>query len=259
MKVNRQQRVIDYLVEQLKDFDNNIVLYLKGSIARQEDDEFSDVDFYCYVPDDRYEEMLEFRDKIIQMYQPVLYKEYVDFGLNQVIVIFNDNVHLDFYVTSELPINGTDDILILYDKYNICKNYNRETRVDSTEEIVKYLNDAIYTLVEIDAAYNRNDKLWLTRLISQVTSYVSLVLCHVYNPYKPVLHMKGIYIDLPMEMKMIVDSVLSKMDGTNMKECIVNLVSLIEATVELMDKDVYNQLSTKYLAFAREMVSNYKE
>lgn len=249
MIYEKQNNIINYLVDILKEFDKNVVLYLKGSIARGEADCFSDIDFYCLVPEDKYDELLLLREELLSKYRRILYKGYVNFGLEQIIVVYDDNTHIDFYVTKDIPKEGIDNIYVLYDLYNKLDVYKRKKIKESTDNIADYINSAIFNLLEIDVAYQRNDILWLMRLLSHMLANLSLVLCYYFNSNKPVLHMKGIYKTLPMCYKNQVDDILLKMNPNKIEECISSLLKLLQMVVDNTEKEIYIKLNIGYIYF----------
>lgn len=252
-----QKDLIDYLVAKLKELSGVEALYLKGSIARNESDQYSDVDFYCLVSEEIYEEMIEKREELLEEYRTILYKSKVNFGIEQVVVIFDNNIHLDFYVTKEIPDNGFDEIMVLYDQRNVLSKYRRKKNVIESKEIAKYLNSAIYTLLEIDVAYRREDELWLMRLTSHMLADISLVLSHIYNSDNPVLHMKGLYSKLPENIKSRIDIIMKLMTPDNSKSCIIRIIELFEIIVDMQNKEVKGMLHTKYLEYMKEKVKTY--
>lgn len=257
MIAEKQKELIEFLVDRLKIISGVKALYLKGSIARNQCDDFSDVDFYCLVSEEIYNELLEKREEILGEYKHILYKSEVNFGIEQIIIIFDDNIHLDFYLTTEAPASGLDEIKPLYDPKQLLSNYCRNKNEIESKELIRYLNEAIYTLQEIDVAYHRKDNLWLMRLMSHMLADISLVLCHAYDSEKPVLHMKGLYRKLPLEIKSKADNIMNFMTPDNSKNCVMELIELLEVTVEKQNNEVRKLLHLEYIEYMRERVKKY--
>ena len=71
---------------------------LKGSIARGDADEFSDIDLYLVVSPQNRDAVLERREKYLAAYGDIVFIEDVVFGLPQKVAIFSSALHVDLYV-----------------------------------------------------------------------------------------------------------------------------------------------------------------
>jgi len=252
--MNRQQELIKFLIEELKTYDGVKSLFLKGSMANDTGDEYSDVDFYCLVDENYYDDLLNKREMIVKKYKPIVYQSYVNFGYPQIIVIYDNNLHLDLYIIKEVPGKGLDSIKALYDPCNLLNNYQKEVRKDDDNLIIEHLSDVIYTFNELDIAIKRKDDLWAMRLISHMMADLSLVLCTMYEFEKPVLHMKGIYHKLPEELKLKVDDILEVMTPKYIVSCINKVIYLVDEIISSQTAQVKEQLDTSYLTYIKTEV-----
>jgi len=252
--MSRQQEVIKFLIEELKKNDGVKSLFLKGSLASDTGDEYSDVDFYCLVDEKHYDELLKKREMIVKKYKPIVYQSYVNFGHPQIIVIYDNNLHLDLYIVKEVPVNGRDYIKALYDPNNLLNAYKKEVRLDDDHLIIEHLSDVIYTFHELDIAIKRKDDLWAMRLLSHMMADLSLVLCTMYESEKPVLHMKGIYHKLPETLKLKVDDILEVMTPKYIVSCINKVISLVDEIISSQTTQVKEQLDTTYLTYIKTEV-----
>ena len=182
--------------------------FLKGSIANGKSDEYSDIDLYCVTEKKTIGELKSFRNHIINNFRDILYTENVNFGLDQIIVIFDNDLHLDFYITDSPPTEGYAPIFILYDKKGELQKYILKHPKNNIDGAIQYYNESVYTLHELLIALKRNDQLWSMRLISHMIAYLSLVLCYKYNSGNGILHMKNLYYTLPKKEKEQIDEIL---------------------------------------------------
>ncbi len=79
-------------------------IYLKGSIARGDSDEYSDVDFYCLINDTLYEDFLEKRVRLLQNYRPIIYHSESNFVCPQIVAVFDNGLHFDLYSEKILAV-----------------------------------------------------------------------------------------------------------------------------------------------------------
>jgi hypothetical protein len=65
----------------------------------------------------------------------------VNFGNPQLIVIYDNEVHLDLYLIDEMPSSGTDAIQVLHDPMGITTSYQRVDLFISNSDIIEYINE----------------------------------------------------------------------------------------------------------------------
>lgn len=247
MMYQRQSELIEYLVAQLTTMNGVKALYLKGSVANGTDDAFSDVDFYCLTDGASYEMIMRQRESLLEAFRPIIYKSHVNFGTPQIIVIYDHDLHLDFYVTKDVTKEGTGQIKLLYDPESLLVDYKSIKRVDDPQEIKDYLDDAIYTLHELNIAIQRSDYLWAIRLETHILAYLSLVLSHMYEPDRPVLHMKGVYHHLPEALQQDISEILANVSSDHIKDNMKLLIKLIDKIITNQSGDIVAGLNLAYL------------
>jgi predicted nucleotidyltransferase len=93
-----QQNIIRKLTTLLKKENIVAALFLKGSIARGTADRYSDIDYYCLIHKNSMQEIMDKRKKIVTSIGKIIYLEEVNFGNPQLIVIYDNEVHLDLYL-----------------------------------------------------------------------------------------------------------------------------------------------------------------
>lgn len=252
----KQNELVNYLKDKFKNIEGVRALFLKGSLARNQGDEFSDVDFYCLVDEDKYESVKALRDEKLKGYNEIYFREEVNFGLEQIIVLYSNNLHLDFYLTKDIPTTGNDDVKAVYDPDSILSDYTRKKRIDSKDDVVESINQSIYTFSEVDAAIRRGDKLWAMRLLSHILAILSTPLSHLFDKGNPVVHMKGLYKKLPIDFAEDIDVVMELMIPDTQVECTKKLIQLNEKIIDLLDDELRKKLSIKYLKLIKKVIND---
>ena len=247
-----QDTLINYLIKACKSQVGIKALYLKGSLARDMGDAYSDVDFYCLVEEKAYESFLEKRIEIIEGYKKVLYLEHVNFGLPQVIAIYDDNIHLDFYLTHEIPILGIDPIKVLYDPDDLLSTYKVQTKDIELISLLTNLKSIIYTSQEVYASYMRGDDLWTSRLLSHMMTDLGVVYSGIYKPHKGYLHLKGLWHDLPLSIKEDLEIILKTNVPGQFLTCVLKLLNHTQNLIEGSFNDYKDQLFIGYLDYMIE-------
>lgn len=143
-------------------------ILLKGSLARQEEDEYSDVDLCVVVSKEGYEELLAKRLYYLEKYQPILYYSEADFGMKQMICIFENGLHVDLYVTTIAHLSKIGQILKVYDPNGILDNYVTIDHRISPKEFGGIVDSFCFTCSEFYVAYMRKDVAFATRLASHL-------------------------------------------------------------------------------------------
>lgn len=230
-----QNKLINFIKNTFSQYQGVEALYLKGSFARETDDAYSDVDCYCLVDEELYEDILNQRYEILKLYDTVLYHSYVNFKYAQIIMIYEGNLHLDFYLLKAVEREGYDPIKVIYDPKHLLESYQQITYKEDTSQ---HLSEAIYTLSELDIAIKRQDHLWAIRLITHILADLSLILSKLYSN-KPVYHMKGLYHHLPPDLKEQIDQVLCSLSKDTLKQCQKYIVLLVKSVYDIVgDKDL---------------------
>lgn len=250
----KQIKLIEYLKETFKDIEGVRALYIKGSLSRNEGDDFSDVDFYCLVEEDRYEDIKAMREEKLSDYTDILFIEEVNFGLEQMVILYDNNLHLDFYLAKEIPKESTDNLKVVYDPEGLLGDYTRKERTDSLESVIDSLNQSIYTFSEVYAVIMRGDDMWSLRLLSHILAGLSTPMSYLYDKGNPAIHMKGLYAKLPVDLKEKVDIIMELMVPDKQIECTYKLIELTEFFINKFDDDIEKGLQIKYLELIKGII-----
>jgi tRNA/tmRNA/rRNA uracil-C5-methylase (TrmA/RlmC/RlmD family) len=151
-------------------------LFLKGSIARGTADKYADIDYYCLIQNNSMQTFLDKRKEIVSSIGKIIYLEEVNFGNPQLVVIYENEVHLDFYLISEMPSSGTDAIQVIHDPKGIATSYKRVNLSISNSDIIEYINETLYYIYELEIASDRKDLIWHHRIKSHIISYLAMLM-----------------------------------------------------------------------------------
>ena len=101
------EEAVETLVASLKQDDLVQAIFLKGSMGRNEHDDYSDIDLYCLVDEEALAEFLPRRLNHIRAYKELLYFDDIHIIAPQILAVYENFVHLDlFTVTEELCRKG---------------------------------------------------------------------------------------------------------------------------------------------------------
>jgi len=100
--------VVNVLLESLKDDQYIEAVFLRGSIARDEHDEFSDIDMYCVVKEEHIEAFLPQRIRHIEAYKQILFVDDIYIIAPQLLVVYEDMIHIDLFTVAPSEISNKD-------------------------------------------------------------------------------------------------------------------------------------------------------
>lgn len=111
----KQQDAIQIITERLKHDEAVQAIFMKGSFGRGEADEHSDIDLYVMVHPDKEASFLSRRLEHVNAHRPILLKDDIFIVAPQLIVVFDDFLHLDLFTVTQETLNHQDSIHVLYD------------------------------------------------------------------------------------------------------------------------------------------------
>ena len=203
-------------------------VFLKGSIARGEDDDYSDVDLYVVVAEENFDAFLTRRIKYLEHYRPLINWVEVNFVGPQIVGIFDDALHFDLYAVKPDAIPQTGAMKVIHDPNDLLNNYQNEPLSLTDAELTRWINNFTYLLTEIEAAYMRGDSLRLVTLFHHEYEVISLLTRHIYDPANSKLGNKSLFKVIPDELHQELLSILELATPPDVLIAVKNLLKLFE-------------------------------
>lgn len=201
-------------------------IFLKGSIGRGDDDEYSDVDMYVLVSLDNKAKFLNKRLDYLKSYKPLLYYSHENFVTEQIVAIFEDGLHFDLYTVTKDTKLPKDEIKVLYDKNNVFKDYSSSIEPVSDETLIKIFDNISYDYTEIYAAYKRNNMLWVLRLLSHAMGDLTILIRSLFDSQYAMLGFKKINKIIPENLYNKLLNASNNINSTNFKEAYLQIIDL---------------------------------
>ena len=188
----RYEEAIELILPHLKKIKEVKSVFLKGSIARGENDQYSDLDLYIMLNKDVeiksiYSEII----KSLEQYRQLIFYELIEIICPQIVGVFNNMLHIDCYMVHEDNYPQTDDIKILYDPEEVLKNYEKKDLILTKEQFTDYALDSCWFIYQYDHIVGRGQNLWTTEMIDNALSKATNVLLYHYYPEKSALGKKA--------------------------------------------------------------------
>lgn len=231
-------------------------IFLKGSIGRGEDDKYSDVDMYVLVSEENKEKFLNKRLDYLKRYKEILYIEHVNFVAEQMVVIFEDGLHFDFYTVTKDTKLPKDEVKVLYDKNNFFKNYKASFKSIPDETFIKSFDDLSFYYTEIYAAYKRNNLLWANRLLSHALGNITILIRSLYDNKYPYLGFKKINKIIPNNLY---EKLLYASDQNNsktLKEAYLSIIDLQKFYMEHCSENIRNSINLRFFKYVEDQVKS---
>ena len=225
---------------------------LKGSIARGDADEFSDIDLCLVVSLQNRDAVLERREKYLASYGDVVFIEDVDFGLPQKVAIFSDAIHVDLYVAEPQQVGSLDPVVAVYDPASLFKNVT-PTRADVTDEaLCRHFSSVIYCLVEASSAYGRRNNAWATKIMSDAVGELSPCLRSLYDRRYAFLGLKKINEVIPAEDYQLLEAIYASLGSGDFLEAAQAILDVLDAFLANADDGLAAKLNVRFLTWAKE-------
>ena len=173
-------------------------IFLKGSMGRNEHDEHSDIDLYCLVDKEDEELFLSKRLEHLQAYRRIIFHDDIFIIAPQIIAVFDNLLHIDFYTVTEESFPEKDYFKVLYDPNDLLEKFSTTQGLTLTE--IEYRDDVMdvaWFLFQYKKAAARGNDIWAVRMLTNVMYHLTRVLLHRYAPNRAQLGLKTIGHSLP--------------------------------------------------------------
>lgn len=254
----RQWNAINAVLERVREHPAVRAAFLKGSLARGEGDEWSDIDFYCLVYDERMPQFLEDRLNILQAYRPLLFWSHANFVGPQVVAVYDDGLHFDLYTVTEATLKNTDAIKVLYDPEGILRSYRVLELALTPVQAGMAFNSFSFSLLEFEAAFRRNDFLWASRLASHLTSFLAQLFRYLYQREQSQLGFKNLSFVMPVEVREQMQKAMDMIGPSFLPDGVTMIVRLAEEVYKALPEDVRVHVNEQFFRFMKDKIVRLK-
>ncbi|WP_239738396.1 nucleotidyltransferase domain-containing protein [Mammaliicoccus sp. H-M32] len=228
----RYEVAVDNILPKMKNIEGVVAIFLKGSIARGENDAYSDLDLYVMLEKEVYVEDV-YNDIInsLEQYQKLLYKELVEIICPQIVGVYENMLHVDCYIVHENKYPLTDDIKVLYDSKKILENYVKQDLILTKEMFQDSALDSCWFIFQYDHIVNRGQNLWTTQMIDNAMNHAIKVLLYKHYPQKSLLGKKAAH-HLPIEIYNKLNAINDLNNSENHREAVSEFMKLYKMEIQ---------------------------
>ncbi|WP_449620439.1 nucleotidyltransferase domain-containing protein [Robertmurraya sp. Marseille-Q9965] len=211
-------------------------VFLKGSMGREEYDEFSDVDLYCLVEEEHLDDFLKDRIRHLESYRKIMFFEDFFIIAPQIIAVFDNLLHVDLFTVTEKTFKEKDFFKVLYDPDGVLTQFKPTQNLCLSEaEFDGCTYDVAWFLFQYRKARMRGNDLWAVAMLQQVLINFSKVLLHRYRPERAQLGLKALSpLLLPNQLEEVKVIFNNNTPDTH-KKAVEHLMRFLEKEIEWIE------------------------
>ncbi|WP_167958390.1 nucleotidyltransferase domain-containing protein [Anaerosporobacter faecicola] len=230
-------------------------IVLKGSIGRGDDDAYSDIDMYVVVAKEKYSVFMDRRLSYLKTYGEIVYCTENDFGVKQMLAIYENALHIDLYTTTMEQIDHNNPVKVYYDPKQLFAGYEVKHQPYTEEDLVKLFDDSLYYFVEADSAYARKNYPWTAHILSAAIAGSVKLMRNRYDPDYAYLGLKKINEILPMEEYELVEEAYANLNKEGFQKANQCILDMLELVLSDMKEEVRNACNLKFFAWCKKNVN----
>lgn len=240
--------VVEVLLESLKADEYIEAVFLRGSMAREEQDEFSDIDIYCVVNEENIKAFLPKRNQHIEAYKKTLFVDDIYIIAPQLLVIYEDMIHVDLFTVTPSEISDKDAIKILFDPNGIVTAKQKNTTLSLTLlEFQDAVDDTVWYLYQYYWSAKRGNEIWCVHLLRNSLEHFAKVLLHKYCPERASLGLKALCTSLPTRPLNEIVDIMNCMNLVTHEMAVMTFVNIFENESDWIFENVPNKEKIKPL------------
>ncbi|MGP4060759.1 nucleotidyltransferase domain-containing protein [Halobacillus sp. H74] len=197
----RQTKAVEAIVHSLREDNLVEAVFLKGSMARGEEDENSDVDLYVLVEEENKAAFLQNRKKHLESYQSIIFYDDIFIIAPQIIVVYENLLHVDLFTVTEKTLVHKDYFKVLYDPARRMDRFQDHQNLWLSQKDFHYaVEDVAFFLLQYKKAADRGNDFWAVKVANDLGINIAKVLLQRYCPERAQLGLKTIDRTLPVEV-----------------------------------------------------------
>jgi len=251
----KQELAVEKISQSLRTDPLVRAIFLKGSMGRNEHDQFSDVDLYCLVNRENQELFLQNRVKHLEAYRPIIFQDSIHIIAPQIIAVYDDLLHIDLFTVTLEDFPKKDFFKIIDDPDNLLESLTQTQGLTISYE--QYRDDVIDTawfLFQYKKSADRGNHIWSVRMLTNVIEHLSRVLLYKYKPARAQLGIKALHSSLPTSIKLRIEEILNHVTVQHHPNAVILLCELLEKEYDfimdsLQDKSIAEPLMNHMITY----------
>ncbi|WP_430507969.1 aminoglycoside 6-adenylyltransferase [Rossellomorea marisflavi] len=226
----KQKIAVEAIADSLKKDGRVKSIYVKGSMGREEEDEFSDVDLYCLIEEQDLTSFLQDRLQHLEAYGKLLFHDDLFIIAPQIIAVYEDLLHVDLFTVTEKTFKQKDYFKVIYDPEGKLSPFERsQNLLLSDAEFNEFAGDTGWFLFQYLKAMRRGNDLWAAEMLQHTMRNFSSVLLQRYKPERAQLGYKTLETSLPEQLVGNVKKIMGLIGPFTHQQAASEFLRLIEA------------------------------
>ncbi|CDQ20504.1 nucleotidyltransferase domain-containing protein [Halobacillus karajensis] len=254
----RQWEAVRAITNSLKQDTYVQAVYLKGSMGRREEDEYSDVDLYVLVDEGDKEAFLKKRKKHLESYQTIIFYDDIFIIAPQIIAVYDNLLHIDLFTVTEETMVHKDFYRVLYDpEHRMDKHAAKQNLRLEEREFLDAVEDAAFFFLQYKKAADRGNDIWAVKVANDIGENLGKILLQKYCPSYAQLGLKAVDQRLPISLAEKVRGVYNSLSIDNHGEAIRQMAEMIEDQMGWLNEKWGNNTYT--IPFLKRMAEEMKD
>jgi len=232
-------------------------IFLKGSLARGTEDEFSNIDMYVIVKEKNQNKLLSKISDYLNHYYSIMF--YTILNNSNVLCAFENGVRLDLNVITLNELSQVDDLAIVYDPNNILKDYKKVPLSYSPKEIGELINTICFTSLEFYSAYCRKDLIYSLRIASHINADLGAFVRIHFEPEYAKLGLKHYIDNIDQETKRKYMEIIKKLKYDTILESVKLMFVLLDSYVNYMPISLAEYLNLDFYLYTKKLIMSIVE
>ncbi len=229
-------------------------IYLKGSIARRDNDEFSSVDLYIMVADKDYDRFLDKRLEYLESYQPILYHTFLFSNHPQVVCIYENGIKASLFAVRGRSYSQTGDIIVIHDPLKILSEYKKLPFSYSPQEIGELLDSFCLNAREYHTAYKRRDFLATLRISSILFEDFASLFRNKFDSENAKLGLKNYLKKIDFESRRVLTEIVTKLNLDNNLEAVKRMFLGIDSFIGSLPLKIVQHVNFDFYHFSKNLI-----
>ncbi|WP_079508700.1 nucleotidyltransferase domain-containing protein [Mesobacillus jeotgali] len=245
MKVNE---ALDIITNSLVQDKLVQAIYVKGSVGRGEQDEYSDLDLYCLVDDQDLSAFLQRRISHLESYGKMIFHDDIFIIAPQIIAVYENMLHVDLFTVTEETFVEKDFFKVIYDPHNRLEKFKASQSLRlSAAEFQDAVDDIAWFLFQYKKSSDRGNDLWSVTMLNHMMAHLAKVLLHKYQPERAQLGIKTVETSLPEDVVKAISHIQENITPKQHQNAIVFIRRLLDSELEWILDEVLNPEKIKTL------------
>jgi len=224
----RQDIAVEKIVRSLKRDPSVQAIFLKGSMGRNEQDEYSDIDLYCLVHQEQVEQFLSRRLNHLNAYRDIIFNDDIFIVAPQIIAVFDDLLHIDLFTVTKESFVGKDYFKVLYDPDHLLDEFmDTQGLALSESEYLDDVSDVTWFLFQYKKSAARGNDIWNVRMLTNVMYHLARVLLHRYAPERAQLGLKTLEQSLPESLVAELNQIFENITPSGHRKATLQIKQLV--------------------------------